>query len=205
MKRFFVLLISLLCMVMLISSCGKDEVTEDNLKDKISLEPFDDNDADNTDVSGESDAPDITTDKDSDKVDLSTSESDTILDFESETEELSTEQENYELTDDETLADIMDEGLIVRNQAYANYIQALVSNAKANGASTKVDDVLKAEVLRIYNAYYESQISVIFQNFYVQDYLLDLDGTGDKATLNDKAVVAKFLEEVDKYCMGWCE
>lgn len=94
----------------------------------------------------------------------------------------------------ETLADIMDEGLIVRNQAYANYIQALVSNAKANGTSTKVDDVLKAEVLRIYNAYYESQISVIFQNFYVQDYLLDLDGTGDKATLNDKAVVAKFLD-----------
>lgn len=94
----------------------------------------------------------------------------------------------------ETLADIMDEGLIVRNQAYANYIQALVSNAKANGKSTDVNDVLKAEVLRIYNAYYESQVSVIFQNFYVQDYLLDLDGTGDKATLNDKAVVAKFLD-----------
>ncbi len=94
----------------------------------------------------------------------------------------------------ETLADIMDDGLVARNQAYANYIQALVSNAKANGKSTNVDDVLKAEVLRIYNAYYESQVSVIFQNFYVQDYLLDLDGTGDKVSLNDKVVVAKFLD-----------
>lgn len=94
----------------------------------------------------------------------------------------------------ETLADIMDEGLIVRNQAYANYIQALTSNAKANGTSTDASDVLKAEVLRIYNAYYDSQISVIFQNFYVQDYLLDLNGVGDKATLNDKTVVAKFLD-----------
>ena len=94
----------------------------------------------------------------------------------------------------ETLADIVDDAMLVRNQAYANYIQALVSNAKANGVSTKVDDVLNAEVLRIYNAYYESQLSVIFQNFYVQDYLLDFNGTGDKATLNDKVVVAKFLD-----------
>ena len=94
----------------------------------------------------------------------------------------------------ETKADITDEGLKVRNQAYANYMQALVSNAKANGSSTNLDDVFKAEVLRIYNAYYESQIGVIFQNYYIQDYLLDYNGQGDKATLSDKAVVAKFLD-----------
>ncbi len=94
----------------------------------------------------------------------------------------------------ETLANIMDEGLEFRNQAYANYIQALVSNAKANNVSTKIDDVLKAEVLRIYEAYYESQIGVIFQNYYVQDQLLNYDNAGDKYTLSDKAVVAKFLD-----------
>ncbi len=90
------------------------------------------------------------------------------------------------------MIDIVDDDLKLRNQAYANYIQSLVSNAKANGVSTKVDDVLKAEVLRIYEAYYESQIGVIFQNYYIQDHLLK----EDKTTLSDRTVVAKFL---DKY------
>ena len=94
----------------------------------------------------------------------------------------------------EDLEDITGEDLLVRNQAYANYIQALVANAKANGVSTKIDDVLKAEVLRIYEAYYESQIGVIFQNYYVQDQLLNYNDAGDKYTLSNKAVVAKFLD-----------
>lgn len=102
------------------------------------------------------------------------------------------EEEDHDGT--ETLADIVDEPFKVRNQAYANYIQALVSNAKANGVSTKIDDVLKAEVLRIYNAYYDSQIGVIFQNYFVQDQLLNYNNAGDKYTLSDKSVVAKFLD-----------
>ena len=93
----------------------------------------------------------------------------------------------------ETKEEITDKAeLKIRNQAYANYIQGLVSNAKASGKSTAIDDVLKAEVLRIYEAYYESQINVIFQNYYVQDQLLKEDTN----TLNDSAVVAGFL---DKY------
>lgn len=96
----------------------------------------------------------------------------------------------------ETKENIVDEPFKVRNQAYANYIQALVSNAKASGSSTDIDDVLKAEVLRIYEAYYDSQINVIFQNYYVQEQLLNYNNQGDKYTLNDSAVVAKFL---DKY------
>lgn len=98
-------------------------------------------------------------------------------------------------TDDdgvETKEDITGEELKFRNQAYASYIQSLVSNAKASNKSTAIDDVLKAEVLRIYEAYYDSQISVIFQNYYVQDQLL----IHDTNTLNDSAVVAGFL---DKY------
>lgn len=82
-----------------------------------------------------------------------------------------------------------------RNQAYTNYMQTLILNAKANGKSTKEEDVLKAEVLRIYNAYYESQISVIFQNYYTGEYLLNYEGKGDATTLNDTAVVKEFLKQ----------
>ena len=87
-----------------------------------------------------------------------------------------------------------------RNQAYTNYMQTLVLNAKANGKSTKEEDVLKAEVLRIYTAYYESQISVIFQNYYTQEYLLNYKGQGDSTTLTDTAVVKEFLKQykIDK-------
>lgn len=82
-----------------------------------------------------------------------------------------------------------------RNQAYTNYMQTLILNAKANGKSTKEEDVLKAEVLRIYNAYYESQISVIFQNYYTGEYLLNYEGKGDATTLSDTAVVKEFLKQ----------
>ena len=82
-----------------------------------------------------------------------------------------------------------------RNQAYTNYMQTLILNAKANGKSTKEEDVLNAEVLRIYSAYYESQISVIFQNYYTGEYLLNYEGRGDSTTLNDTAVVKEFLKQ----------
>ena len=104
-------------------------------------------------------------------------------------------------TDDEgneTKADIAGEFLPKRNQAYANYMQGLITNARANGSSTEVNDVLKAEVLRIYEAYYKSQVSVIFQNYYTQEYLLNYNDQGDKATLNDSAVVAAFLDDYYK-------
>ena len=77
-------------------------------------------------------------------------------------------------TDDEgveTKENIVDEPFKVRNQAYANYIQALVSNAKAAGKSTDIDVVFNSEIYRIYEAYYDSQINVIFQNYYVQEQL----------------------------------
>ena len=82
-----------------------------------------------------------------------------------------------------------------RNAAFTNYMQTLILNAKANGTSTKEEDVLKAEVLRIYNAYYDSQISVIFQNYFTQEYLLNYQGKGDSTTLNDTAVVKSFLDQ----------
>lgn len=82
-----------------------------------------------------------------------------------------------------------------RNQAYTNYMQTLILNAKANGNSTNEEDVLKKEVLRIYEAYYESQISVIFQNYYTQEVLLNYQGKGDASALGDAAIVKAFLKQ----------
>lgn len=82
-----------------------------------------------------------------------------------------------------------------RSQAYANFMQTLILNAKANNKSTVEEEVVKAEVLRIYEAYYESQISVIFQNYFTQEYLLNYMGLGDSTTLSDTAVVKSFLNQ----------
>lgn len=99
-----------------------------------------------------------------------------------------------ESEDDENQKEAMlDEPLLIRNQAYANYIQALITSAKSEGTSTDADDVLNAEVLRIYEAYYESQISVIFQNYYLEDVLLN-----DQNALGDVAVVSAFLDQYYK-------
>lgn len=96
----------------------------------------------------------------------------------------------------ETTKDIEDSNQYkYRNDAFDKYWEALVINAKASETSTNRDDVLKAEVLRIYEAYYNSQVNVIFQNYYVQEHLLDYNGTGDKTTLSDKTIVAAFLDD----------
>lgn len=99
-----------------------------------------------------------------------------------------------ESEDDENKKEaMMDEPLLIRNQAFANYIQALITSAKSEGTSTDADDVLKAEVLRIYEAYYESQISVIFQNHWIQNVLLN-----DKNALGDGNIVKAFLDQYYK-------
>ncbi len=82
-----------------------------------------------------------------------------------------------------------------RSQAYTNFMQTLILNAKANNKSTDETAVIKDEVLRIYEAYYESQISVIFQNYFTQEYLLNYKGLGDAVSLSDTAVVKSFLNQ----------
>lgn len=103
----------------------------------------------------------------------------------------------YQIGDDETKRDMGEKGTEVykkREQAYGKYKEALRLNAKASGNKATESDLIKAEVLRIYNAYYESQISVIFQNYYMQEYLLN----EDKTSLGDRAIVSKFLDEYYK-------
>lgn len=81
-----------------------------------------------------------------------------------------------------------------RNQAYATYIELLVSSAKANGTSTDDDVCFENEVVRIYEAYYSSQITSNFQNYYLTEYLTNYNGNGDKDALSNDLIVKSFLE-----------
>ncbi len=108
----------------------------------------------------------------------------------------------------ETRSPITYEGYIdgSRNEAYTRYVEWLVSSAKSSGNSTDVKTVLENEVLRVYNSYYESKITALFQNFYLQEYLTNYFGVevgspddgklGDTVSLSDKAIVKAFF---DKY------
>ena len=91
-----------------------------------------------------------------------------------------------------------------RNQAYTNYVSALVSSAKSNGTSTDANVCLENEIYRVYEAYYNSQVTTIFQNYYLNEYLSNYDADGDgkgdyyeeeKAPLSDSLIVKAFLEE----------
>lgn len=81
-----------------------------------------------------------------------------------------------------------------RNQAYATYISLLVSSAKSSGTSTDENVCLENEVIRIYNAYYNSQITSNFQSYYLNDYLTNNGNNGDKNALGNDIIVKSFLE-----------
>ena len=113
-------------------------------------------------------------------------------------------------TDDEgdkTWADMEDyesEDVIdyARNEAYAQYMSYLVSNAKSNGKNKSADELFKEEFLRVYNAYYDSQITTMYQNYWLEEYMVDTVN-GDTVSLSDKAIVRAYLEnyfsDMEKY------
>lgn len=86
-----------------------------------------------------------------------------------------------------------------RNEAYAQYMSYLVSNAKSNGKNKSADELFKEEFLRVYNAYYDSQITTMYQNYWLEEYMVDVD----EVSLSDKAVVRAYLEnyfsDMEKY------
>ncbi len=99
---------------------------------------------------------------------------------------------------------ITGEELEIRKVGYSKYIQGLVSNAKANGKDTNETTVFLEELVRVYNAYYDSQVSSLFQAYWSQNYLLnknavDIDGDGnidfEKEMLSDKRIVKAYLEK----------
>lgn len=97
-----------------------------------------------------------------------------------------------EVEDGDDVRENIDEtGFIVgaRNQAYAKYIEGLVSNAKSNGTSTNEKTVLENELVRIYEAYYSSKISTLMQDYYLKEELVNSD------LMSDRAVVEAFLKQ----------
>lgn len=91
----------------------------------------------------------------------------------------------------ETRKEIETEYEAKRNQAYAKYIQSLLEAAKSNKKSTKIDDLLFNEVKRVYEAYYKSKLTELFQAYYLDDYLMNTD----TLTLTDKVIAQAFLDQ----------
>lgn len=79
-----------------------------------------------------------------------------------------------------------------RNQAYAAYMESLVNAAKSSGKKIDDEKLFNDEVIRVYEAYYESEITTLLQTYYLNDYLLD--GEGD-TPLTEKAIAEAFLND----------
>lgn len=97
-------------------------------------------------------------------------------------------------TDDEgngKRKEIEKEYITKRRDAYASFVNGLLNSAKSNGTSTKIDDLLFNEVKRVYDAYYKSKLSELFQSYYLDDYLLN----ADTLSLTDKVLVQAFLDQ----------
>ena len=95
--------------------------------------------------------------------------------------------------DDETREKINASDAVNRNKAYAKYIESLANNAKSSGTETDEKTLLENEIIRIYNAYYDSKIQTLFQDYYQKEYLTDTVN-GDKVSLSDKKIVEAYLK-----------
>lgn len=84
-----------------------------------------------------------------------------------------------------------------RKDARAQYIGGLASNAKANGLSTDTNTLLENELYRVYEAYYDTKVQTLFQEYYLNDYLTDTVN-GDTESLSDKTIARAFLEQYYK-------
>lgn len=84
-----------------------------------------------------------------------------------------------------------------RKDARAQYIGGLASNAKASGLSTDTNTLLENELYRVYEAYYDTKVQTLFQEYYLNDYLTDTVN-GDTESLSDKTIARAFLEQYYK-------
>lgn len=74
----------------------------------------------------------------------------------------------------------------VSREAYTRYVKQLQDNAKAEGASTKEADVLRAEEDRLIDAYTRSRYFEIFEDWYNKYYNFTFDG--ENYVLNEDVV-----------------
>ena len=76
-----------------------------------------------------------------------------------------------------------------RSQAYVDYIAGLVNSAKNNENFVSEEELINQEIIRIYEAYYESKITTLLQTYYLDNYLM----SGEDTPLTDKAIAEAFL------------
>lgn len=78
-----------------------------------------------------------------------------------------------------------------RSQAYVDYLAGLTSSAKSQGNFADEMELFEDEIIRIYNAYYESEVTTLLQKYYLDEYLL----TGENTPLTEKAIAEAFLNK----------
>lgn len=78
-----------------------------------------------------------------------------------------------------------------RRTAYAKYIQNLFLNAKAEGRVATESELLLDEIEEIYDAYYESKLAEIYQEYLTKDLLPSAD------ELTEEAIVKLFIQAMN--------
>lgn len=78
-----------------------------------------------------------------------------------------------------------------RAQAYVNYVSGLVNSAKSSENFVSVEELIDQELIRVYKAYYDSQITTLLQTYYLDNYLMNDENT----PLTDKAIAEAFLAD----------
>ncbi len=80
---------------------------------------------------------------------------------------------------------------LARAQAYIDYQTGLVNNANSDGRKESIETLLNEEIVRVYDAYYESEISTLLQKYFLDDYLIN----GEETPLTEKAIAEAFLKD----------
>lgn len=78
-----------------------------------------------------------------------------------------------------------------RAQAYVNYISGLVNSAKSSENFVSIEELIDQEIIRVYKAYYDSQITTLLQTYYLDNYLINDENT----PLTEKAIAEAFLAD----------
>ncbi len=78
-----------------------------------------------------------------------------------------------------------------RLQAYVDYIAGLVNTAKSSGKKIDEQKLINDEIIRVYEAYYESEVTTLLQTYYLDEYLI----SGEDTPLTEKAVAEAFLKD----------
>lgn len=83
------------------------------------------------------------------------------------------------------------EGSETRRQAYANYMENLFLNAKAEGRQTTEKELLLEQIVDIYDSYYQSKISELFQRHYEEELVLT------SSQLSEESIVKLFVQSLN--------